>query len=73
MNTSASGRKQCFSYDGRLGVILANSELQYGKEGLGLEPSQMDLIVYHKQPFSEPTVEDWPDVIYLFMWVLVLE
>jgi hypothetical protein len=40
------------------GVILADSELQYGKEGPGLEPNQRDLIVYHEQPFSEPTVED---------------
>ena len=50
--------EQCVSYEGRLGVILADSELQYGKEGLELEPSQRDLIVYQEQPFSEPTVED---------------
>jgi hypothetical protein len=40
------------------GIILADSELKKGKEGLGLEPSQRDLIVYHEQPLSEPTVED---------------
>lgn len=58
MNASGNGRKQCVSYEGRLGVIVADSELQQVKEGLGLEPSQRDLILYHKQPFSEPTMED---------------
>lgn len=37
---------------------MTNSELQQVKEGLGLEPSQRDLIVYQEQPFSEPAVED---------------
>jgi len=32
VNVSVNGRKQCVSYEGRLGVILAHSELQQVRE-----------------------------------------
>lgn len=54
----------------KVGGNFGWSELQKGKEGLGLAPSQRDLIVYQSQLWK---MCNWPYVINLFIWVLVLE